>query len=258
MTTYRPYSIVTPEFQITSGGIRVMYALHGWLLAKGQISFLNQYHSSDFIAIYPEIVRGNPTEAKHIVRYILAKPGEMSVKGEPGPTVFPVSDKIYFFSELYNTMGADKDHIMFLPVLNLHLFKVTNTGKRKRNCKLIGKGSDLHLKETEGLFEVTREFANDQGKLADYLNECETMYSYDNHSAMFEIARLCGCREVVIPYQYTKEEFSKYEPGMNGISYGIEENVPLDSRSFRRHYIGMIKNFNGKLEKFIEDTQTWD
>ena len=234
-----------------------MYALHGWLLAKGQISFLNQFPKDDFIAIYPEIVRGNPTEARHVVRYILAKPGEMSSRGEPGPTVFPVSDKIYFFSELYNTMGADKNHIMFLPVLNLHLFKVTNTGKRQHNCKLIGKGSDLHLKETEGLFEVTREFANDQGALADYLNECEAMYSYDNHSAVFEIARLCGCRVVVIPNQYTKEEFAKYEPGMNGISYGIEENVPLDAVEFRNHYENMVKVFEERLDYFIEDTQKW-
>ena len=81
------------------------------------------------------------------------------------------------------------------------------------------------------------------------------MYSYDNNSAMFEIARLCGCRIVVIPSIYKKEEFAKYEPGFNGISYGIEENVPLDVAEFRTHYKGMIRTFEKRLEGFIDDTQ---
>ena len=253
----KPYSIITPQYQITSGGIRVMYALQSWLETRGQIAFVNQFpkESTDFIAIYPEIMRGNPAEADHVVRYILNKPGLMTTNGEPGPTVFPHKDKIYVFSELYNTLNVDKDHIMFLPVLNLHLFKVTNTNKRKVNCKLIGKGSDLHLPEANDAQVITREFANDQAALADLLNKCEVMYSYDNNSAMFEIARLCGCRVVVIPSMYTKEEFNKYEPGMNGISYGLEEDIPLDVQEFRNHYRGMVKTFEDRLDYFIEDTQ---
>lgn len=255
MTKYKPYSIVTPEYQITSGGIRVMYAFQSWLETKGQIAWVNKFPQDDFIAVYPEITQGNPTDAKHVVRYILNKPGLMTTGGKPGPTEFDPNDKIYVFSELYNTLGVDKNHIMFLPVLNLHLFKVTNTGKRKVNCKLIGKGSDLRLPITEGLNEITREFANDQAALADYLNKCEVMYSYDNNSAMFEIARLCGCRIVVIPSIYSKEEFSKYEPGMNGISYGLNETVDLDAVEFRNHYKGMIKTFENRLEYFIHETQ---
>jgi len=233
-----------------------MYALQSWLETRGQIAFVNQYPNMDFIAVYPEITRGNPTNAKHVVRYILNKPGLMTTNGKPGPTEFDPEDKIYVFSQLYNTLGVDMNHIMFLPVLNLHLFKVTNTGKRKEKCKLIGKGTDLRLPETEGLFTITREFANDQGALADYLNECEVMYSYDNNSAMFEIARLCGCRVVVIPSIYSKEEFSKYEPGMNGISYGLDEKEELDVKGFRDHYQWMIAAFEERIDYFIEETQS--
>ena len=252
--SYKPYAIITPEYQITSGGIRVMYALQSWLETRGQIAFVNQYPSSDFIAVYPEIARGNPVNAKHVVRYILNTPGLMTTNGKPGPTEFPPEDKIYVFSQLYNTMGVDDGHILFLPVLNTHLFRDQGK-KRKHNCKLIGKGKDLHFKETEGLYTLTRDFANDQGALADYLNECEVMYSYDNNSAMFEVARLCGCRVVIIPSMYSKEEFAKYEPGMNGISYGVEENVPLDVDKFRHHYFRMRKEFAIKLDLFIEETQ---
>jgi len=254
MTHYKPYSIITPEYQITSGGIRVLYALHGWLLAKGQISFLNLFpkDTHDFVCVYPEISNGNLTNSDHVVRYILNTPGAMRNNGVPGPKTFPPEDKLYYFSRLY---GGNDTNTMFLPVLNLHLFKVTNKGKRYKKCMFKGKGVDLHLPETEGLFEVTRPFANDQGKLAEYLNECEVMYSYDNNSAMFEIARLCGCRIVIIPSLFTKEQFSQYEPGMNGISYGLEENVPLDAYQFRHHYQDIIKTFENRLEEFIDETQ---
>lgn len=253
MTNYRPYVIITPDYQITSGGIRVMYALRSWLETKGQITFLNQYpENKNFVAIYPEIAHGNLTQAEHVVRYILNKPGAMTTGGVPGPTEFPPEDKLYYFSRLY---GGDEENTMFLPVLNLHLFKVTNTGKRTKKCWLRGKGQDLHLPETEGLFEVTRPFANDQGALADFLNECEVMYSYDNNSAMFEVARLAGCKVCIIPSIYTEKEFSKYEPGMNGISYGLDENNPLDAKEFRYHYQDMIQIFSDRLERFIDETQ---
>lgn len=250
----RPYSVWTPDFEITSGGIRVLYGLIGWLLAKGQIVVPNG-QGDEFITIYPDVINGNPFNSKRVVRYLLNAPGVMGMGGVPGTTVFHPLDNIYFFSELYNTIGVDKDHIMFLPILDLHTFKVTNKGKRKHKCKLIGKGKDIHLPETEGLFELTRQFSKNQQALADYLNECEVMYSYDNNSAMFEIARLCGCRVVVIPSLYDKDTFEKYEPGMNGISYGLEENIDLDAVEFTNHYKGMVKTFEDKLEGFINETQ---
>lgn len=239
-----------------------MYGLYGWLLAKGQIAYINGVPegSTDFVAVYPEIYRGNPANADHVVRYLLNVPGVMGRKeyGSHDPLVLGKQDKVYTFSQLYNKPGqyhVDDDHIMFLPIIDTRLFKVTNTGKRTRKCKFIGKGSDFKLPETEGLFEVTRPFANDQAGLADYLNECEVMYSYDNNSAMFEIARLCGCRIVIIPSIYSREEFAKYEPGMNGISYGLKENVPLDAVEFRNHYKNMVKVFEERLEYFIDETQ---
>lgn len=254
MTRCRPYSIWMAGWDTTSGGIRVLWGLMGWLLAKGQIVIPNA-QGKDFITIYPEIVPGNPFGADKVVRYILATPGVMGMGGVPGPTTFATSELTYVFSELYNTLKVDSKHLMFLPILDLHTFKVTNEAKRTQRCVLVGKGKHLHDKETKGLFEITREFARDQGRLADYLNECEVLYSYDPNSAMFEIARLCGCRVVIIPSMYSRDEFSKYEPGMNGISWGLEEHVPLDVEGFRQHYQQLRSAFVRRLDDFIEETQ---
>jgi len=261
----RPYSVRMPPFDPTSGGIRVCWGLYGWLLAKGQIVFPNAtYENKNFVAIYPEIYHGNDMGAEIVVRYILNKPGVMGSFDQygiftPGPTEFEPTDRIYVFSRIYDTFGVDDNLILFLPILNLHLFKDQKRRRRNR-CVYVGKGKDLPLKETEGLLRITKKIALDQQSLADYLNTCDVMYSFENPTAMNEIARLCGCRVIFIPEgattNFTKEELEeKYEPSMMGISWGLDDYQPLDVDAFRQHYINLQKEFERKLDIFIEETQ---
>lgn len=248
-----PYSVFCPNFDITSGGIRVMWGLLGWLLAKGQIAQPNTRYSGDFIAIYPEIVQGNPLGATKIIRYILNRPGYMAMNGVPGPSSFDPTDSQYYFSQLF---ADHKINSFFLPIVDLNTFYVQEKSTRINSCKFIGKGIDTHSTRTEDLFTIDRPFARDQRRLADYLNTCEVMYCFDPCSAMTEIARLCGCRVVMVNNtQYTKEMFSVYEPGMNGISWGEEENNELDAETFRAKYIDLINTFEHNLNQFIKDTQ---
>jgi len=255
------YSVWTPQFVPWSGGIRVLHAFIDALRKKGQHVLVNAIvENQDAIAVYPELAHGNPLQANEVVRWILSWPGFIG----GGPTKFDKTDKIFVFSKIYNTMGVDDDHIMFLPAIDINIFHQTNFGKRTKKCKYVSKGIDLHLPELEGVEELHKEMAVDQPALADYLNECEVLYSYDPASAIFECARLCGCRVVIIPpkkYTHskygnmTKKEFSQYEPGMNGISWGLKEHNELDAEKFMNHYIDMIMEFDRKLNKFIEITQ---
>lgn len=253
----RAYSVMTPPFDPTSGGIRVMWGLYGWLLAKGQIVHTNaQYGHPDFVAIYPEIAQGNPLGAKHVVRYILNKPGVMGLRTaegfELGPTEFDPDDKLYYFSRLFG--DSPSENYMFLPILDLHTFK--DQGKlRSKTAYFVGKGTDSGVHPKDAIL-IDRVVAADQGSLADLLNECEVLYCYDPVTAMTELARLCGCRIVYIPSTYDHDEFSKkYEPGMNGISWGMDTGVKLDVEAFREHYEAMREEFSWKLDAFIEETQ---
>jgi hypothetical protein len=247
----KPYLIRTPDFDPVSGGIRVMYALYGWLLAKGQIAFLNQGLYIPSVGIYPEIYHGNDMNADKVIRWILQKPGVMSTNGIPGPTVFDETDEIYAFSKVYDQWGLDDDHILFLPVLDLHTFK-DQKKKRTKTAYYCARGNNLQ-KHPQDAIEITRAFATDQQALADLLNECQKLYIYDNITAMLEVARLCGC-----PVEYwgkdTEETLQKYEPGVNGISTS-EVTRDFNSDAFRSHYIDLQRIFSEKLDKFIERTQ---
>lgn len=260
---YKPYVIVSPPWETTSGGVRVLYGLYGHLLAKGQVAYINERPiNEDFIAIYPEIQQGNPLNAKTVVRYILNKPGVVPAiysdgTARLGPTEFDKTDILYYFSRLYG--ATDDKHYMFLPILNLHLFK-DHGKKRTKTAFMIGKGireENIQSKfiHPSDSIEITREFAQDQQALADLLNECEVLYNYDPVSAITEVARLCGTRIVQIPTKYTKEEFSVYEPGLNGISWGRDEGVKLDYDAFVAHYLDLQHKFTHTLDHFIKETQ---
>lgn len=258
----KPYVIVSPPWETTSGGVRVMYGLYGHLLAKGQVAYMNERPATgDFIVVYPEIQQGNPTNAKTVVRYILNKPGVVpalytdgTVKS--GPTRFDPTDRLYYFSQLFSEEPVNPNRLLFLPILDLHTFTVQKGVQRKNKCKFIGKGIDTHSAYTEGLFSIDRSFAQYQQALADYLNTCNVMYCYDPCSAMLEVARLCGVRVVMMNNtQYTKDQFKAYEPGMNGISWGTEEEKELNVEQFRQGYIHLRRMFDLSLDQFIKDTQ---
>ena len=227
-----------------------MYAFQSWLETKGQIALINSRFDVPFIGVYPEIYHGNGLKADTVVRYILQTPGVMATGGVPGPTSFDKTDKIYVFSRLYDSFGVDDDHILFCPVINLHLFKDLKK-KRTKTCYLVGKGVNQHKHPSDSL-ELTRVFASDQAALALVLNECQTLYCYDPISAMMDIARLCGC-----PVRYfgghPLRELKKYEPGLEGIDFG--QGSDFDPLNFRFHYQELREIFSKRLDYFIEDTQ---
>jgi hypothetical protein len=247
----KPYAIFLPELDSTSGGIKVMWGLYGYLLSRGIEIRPNVKYTCDSVAIYPEIVKGNPLGGSTVVRYILAPLGEMGLNGQPGPTEYDKTDKIYSFSKfIYET---DDDHTMFLPIIDTNLFK--DQGKKRfKNCLFVGKGDYTGI-EPKGCIEIDRRFAQNQELLADFLNECQVMYCYDYRSAMMECARLCGVRVVLLSTKYPKEDYLKYEPGLNGVSFGLDEEVKLDTKEFRKTYLRLKDIFERKLDKFIIDSQ---
>lgn len=255
---YKPYSLWCPDYNPLSGGIKAMWGLLGWLLAKGQSAQPNVKWNTPFTAIYPEIVHGNPLEGQKVVRYILNKPGVMASYGVPGPTTFPKTDEIYVFSRIYDTFGVDDEHIMFLPIIDLNLFK-DQKRVRRNTCYFVGKGKDLGLHPKDAI-KIDHTNSQDQEQLANLLNTCQIMYSYENPTAMLEIARLCGCRVVFFPEgaitKFTKEQLIKdYEPGMMGVSFSIKQQVPLNTRKFRELYVDLIKTFEKRLNRFITHSQ---
>ena len=133
-TLHHPYYIFTQEYAQTSAGDRAMYYLCHLLNERGYEAYviadepvpgmdtpiltyeIRQKHKAEnrhTIAVYNEMVRGNPLEGDIVVRWIMNK--RVVVDGEK--LVFPPDDLHFYWSNVFSEKD-DCDELRFSPVNN--------------------------------------------------------------------------------------------------------------------------------------------
>lgn len=183
----------------------------------------SRYHemqSSDAVVIYPEIVFGNPFNAKNIVRWILNTPGVMG-----GDGIYGERDLIFKFID-YFTVDSKYKVSGFLTAYDGKLDVWSDLDQpRNGTCFLVRKGKGRILdKHPEGSIQIDGwEAKGGDQFLLKVFNECQLLICYDPSSFTNVIAALCGCIPVVIPEDgMTREQWYEKIPFYkNGIAYGF-------------------------------------
>jgi hypothetical protein len=272
----KPYFIWAPPFDNASGGIVVMHRMAVELQKSGECVYINtpvQNKKRDMvlvmedgiprsIAVYPEIIQGNPFGAETVVCYLLNIPG---VCGGPSSiNDYEKTDFFYIYDRLFNSkIGLPEENILHCPHIDLDVFydkHLPRVGRAVYRGK--GKQPD-HPLANYPLIGGKESFRGDEGqaRLCELLNRCSLLYVYDPATAITDIARLCGCPVVIIPDgSYTKEEYQQHEfYAAGGVGWGVEEaaiaRATIDGEKMRQFYIEAEKIFQEKLTKFIEVTQ---
>jgi hypothetical protein len=182
----------------------------------------------DVITIYPEVISGNPFNAKNVVRYVLYYPG------------WHAGDKEYSDDELIITYNNEYvkdtkyDNAFVLTVLNpkLNIMK-NNYKKRNKIGLLVRKCKDFEYKmnllnEYKHLLKLPVISIDDEinkctdlRNLSKIYNTISLFISFDPHTYHSIMAALCGCTSVVIPSkEISNEEF--YNVQKYGVAYGFE------------------------------------
>lgn len=168
----------------------------------------------DTIVVYPEIVRGNPLHAKHVVRWLLY------YNCFPGDTTwYSNTDLFVAYRDQFNDLSLNPNGYL-LKIINFDkgLYKQTNYGERKGVCYFIRKGSnrpDLPQKFDGPILDNLSE-----PEKVRILNKCEKCYLYDTQTFYASIAALCGCIPIVVPeIGKTKEDYVKKDDHLFGIAY---------------------------------------
>jgi predicted O-linked N-acetylglucosamine transferase (SPINDLY family) len=187
------------------------------------------------VAIYPEIVHGNPFGASLVVRYILNHPGLIG-----GPKTYDDSDLLVYYHEEYVPPGQ----LSSVPMLYLSWFDSAifnnddNEFDQKRNGSLIYAVRDPDAKNRHPeLFAnstiITREWPETQQELAALFRKSKVLYCFA-HSGVATEAALCGCPAVLMDSEFTRRPVEYGEERSNdtelwpGITFdaseeGIEE-----------------------------------
>ncbi|MGE5498606.1 MAG: glycosyltransferase [Syntrophothermus sp.] len=188
------YIIVAPPFTVKSAGIFVLYELQKWLIKFGKDAIiLNSGHpdmiDDNDIVIYPEIVKGNPLQAKKVVRYVLNEPGKLG-----GDKEYDVNDFLVAFDGTLSHFT--KGEVLRIP--HIEEFFANRGYERKVNCYWIGKGINSHHPVTEDCIEITYEWPAKRRELAELFNKTKIFYTYDDRTALVTEAQLCGCEVKII------------------------------------------------------------
>lgn len=223
------------------------------------------YDTNFTVSIYPQILRGNPFNTKHVARWILYDT-ESDIEANYG------YDDEYFN---YNNFKTFRDvPLKKLTVFNYYfdeLYK-TNNGRRKSFCHIIHKhtppngdrifqelgSEDLGNWKTSGSYQFLRE----------KLNEYEYFLTYDQKSFYTLAAGLCGTKSIILnpgpSYEFAQNAFSQSESYNNiltptefrlnnpiqmcGVAYG------WDDISWANKTIDFVPEYLKELEKIDNKT----
>lgn len=170
----------------------------------------------DTIVIYPEIVLGNPLNAKNVVRWLLYYDPKRHY--EFGADDFFVRVDKNFDHPAISGDAPD----LFLYEIN-PAYRDEGRKDRKGACFMVRKGGHKpRIPQTEGAEQLDEK---SHEEIAAAFNRCEVFYCYDEATMYSQYAALCGCLSVVIPGSHTTREawVDGYEIARYGIAYGLDD-----------------------------------
>ncbi|WP_278742058.1 hypothetical protein [Mitsuokella jalaludinii] len=169
----------------------------------------------DTVVIYPEILRGNPLHAKHVVRWLL-----YHNRFPNDSTWYSDTDLFVAYREQFNDSQLNPDgNLLKIFSFDRELYKRTNYGERNGVCYFIRKGSkrtDLPKHFDGPVLDLLPETEKVR-----ILNKCEKCYLYDTQTFYASIAALCGCHSIVVPEPgKTRKDYLKKDDHSCGVAYG--------------------------------------
>ena len=199
-TLKHPYYIYTFDYRQSSAGIRVLHYLCHALNLIGEEAYVNckvtnaklrtpkltdkiRARHRDLglqpIAIYPEVVFGNPTHAPVVARYILNKPGHLGgdSRYDPNELLFT-----YAHSYLPEDMYAN---LLFIPPVDTIIFNnLDNEFDKNRHgsCfyanKFLSSGGQL-TDIVKGATDLSLRIPRSPLELAGIMRRSEVLYCYE-------------------------------------------------------------------------------
>lgn len=206
------------------------------------------------IVVYPETVKGNPLQAKHVVRWFLSTPGEFYEDKSPS---FEHDDLIFTYTSHY---GRRRYYDGLLTAYDWKLDFWKDEGSQRRGtCFVRRKGYakpfDQHRPDA-----LCLDGYKDNETLRDAFNRHECFVSYDDQTMLSLQAALCGCLSIVIPGELSSTEWRERFPYFQfGIAYGFDEAMYARAtvHHIREHLESLERLSLEQTKDFINKVRAW-
>ncbi|MCD4530989.1 glycosyltransferase family 2 protein [Pseudomonas sp. C3-2018] len=273
-----PYYIATPDYRETSSGVCVLHYLCHALNLAGYEAYvtpcqvnpklrtpiltdeLRRHHLSTGlvpIAVYSEVMDGNPIGTPIVARYILNREGFLTGRAINAQK----SDLFFYYTQDFR--GTSKsDNLLLLPVIDSQLFSPpTEPVQRSGNYLYLHRfdKSKVDYSLLPDDIEVLS-LANPKTltQLAQIFRTASTLYSYEISATCTE-AMLCGCPVIYMPGGHVKtqpfiEQFGDAGSALHGEPGGLERARATVMQA-RRRWLDIENAFWPQLERFLDITQ---
>jgi hypothetical protein len=189
--------------------------------------------SEEWVAIYPEIVFGNPLGAKNVVRWLLHQPGFHSggIFYGKAELYFKFNSAINDFSFPGSTTSTQHLKVIHYPLEHYN----SNSSHATRD----GIAYSLRKTKNKPLQHDIENSVLIDGKthkeISEIFKSVKIFISYDPYTAYSIFAVLCGCDSIVIPDEGVDEnEWYPDASDRYGISYGFSK---LDESRKTAHFV---------------------
>lgn len=278
-----PYYIVAPDYRENSAGTRVMHRLCHALNTQGFDAYIvgaetfnaqwdtpsldnkkiikHKRENKTPIAVYPEVVTGNPMNAPVCVRYILNKEGVI----EGNPINAGEDDLFFYYSKAFTPNQNEKFDYLRINANDLDIFKPDPQQKKRGPLLYLNRIPQSSI-DFAALPEDIEILSNKNPlslvDLAKKLQAATVLYSYES-SGTCTLAMLCGCPVVAMNLPgHEKLGFSRQTLSVyGGCGYSLtdsEEGLKAARDSLpilRRGVIKTEQAFWEELKVFAEKTQ---
>jgi|LakMenEpi03Aug12_release.lakeMendotaPanAssembly.Ray.scaffolds.fasta_scaffold128763_1 hypothetical protein len=235
----KTFLIYMDSFDPSSGGQVAMHKLCHDIKSIGRVAYITSKSThyklnspflgdstillDDCVVVYPEIVHGNPINAKHVVRWILNTPGNCGGVGDGFYRNKSDTDLIFKYSSFFHYDGKINGYLR-CSFIDYDIFKNTNKLRDISECFLVKKGGMSKQYHSNNAINLAH-YQHNWEATAELFNRCEKFYCYDNECFWVTLAALCGCTVIVIPNtDLTSHEWKTHFPyNKYGIAFGIDE-----------------------------------
>lgn len=228
------YIIDIATFLPSSGGICTMHRLCHDINSLGETAYITsptthpslnapyvgskKFTKEEVVVIYPEIIHGNPLNAKNIVRWILNVPGDSFYDH------LTSNDLILKYSESWKLKKGYKHDGYLRTTFSDKLGIFYNTSnERNGSAFLIKKGGMKTRMHPDDSIDLGS-YQNNHEAMAEIFRKVKYFYCYDSYCYLACLANLCGCITIVTPSDFeTFEEYIGNNPQSKyGIAFGLE------------------------------------
>lgn len=269
----KKFIISTHGFDFGIGGLKVLHKLCHLLNENGYDSYVVPMHFDqpftvyekynvkmvtqdildnldECIVVYPESWYGNYLNAPNVVRWMIGLPSEQHIK------TWSNNDLWFWYISQYITDIYNKDKNNFLYVGEQHR-DVFFDQKLERNstCWTLRKAQNLispnqYVHKEDGIF-IPYQAAGNLTELANVFNKSKTFYCYDNYTYLPIQALMCGTDSIVIPNNFTREQFINGFELNKYIAFGADD---LDrAKSIRTEFYNHLDEIENKTIKQLHE-----